>query len=272
MTANLNYVFNKAYYSQIVGTVENSVAIANQQLIEFQFNNQSKELQNENIQTCQFKTTYPGLLIGLGTTHEIKDIDEAIKVGFSFDYVTGLPYIPGSSVKGMLRSAFHVKKRECISEIFKAINETKFGTITEDMILEIEHQIFGQGHNEVRNRQQKNTDVFFDAVVVHGATDRRLIKRGNLLDYEYITSHQADDPAYNGLVALNPVRLLKVRPGVTFEFRFLLKNIRLRNDLEITQDEKLELFKAIIELIGVGAKTNVGYGQMVLVSEKNKNL
>ncbi|MEG1331880.1 MAG: hypothetical protein RSC97_10630 [Eubacterium sp.] len=96
----------------------------------------------------------------------------------------------------------------------------------------------------MKYRQQKNTDDFFDAVVVHGATDRRLIKRGNLLDYEYITSHQADDPAYNGLVALNPVRLLKVRPGVTFEFRFLLKNIRLRNDLEITQDEKLELFKA----------------------------
>ncbi|MEG1331879.1 MAG: RAMP superfamily CRISPR-associated protein [Eubacterium sp.] len=154
MTANLNYVFNKAYYSQIVGTVENSVAIANQQLIEFQFNNQSKELQNENIQTCQFKTTYPGLLIGLGTTHEIKDIDEAIKVGFSFDYVTGLPYIPGSSVKGMLRSAFHVKKRACISEILKAINETKFGTITEDMILEIEHQIFGQGHNEVQTTKK----------------------------------------------------------------------------------------------------------------------
>ena len=54
-------------------------------------------------------TAYPGVLIGTGNPHEIS-MENAIKCGFSFDYVTGLPYIPGSSIKGMLRSYFSKRR------------------------------------------------------------------------------------------------------------------------------------------------------------------
>ena len=53
----------------------------------------------------ELKTTYPGALIGSGLVHGVGD-DHEIKIGFQFDYVSGLPYIPGSSVKGILRSMF----------------------------------------------------------------------------------------------------------------------------------------------------------------------
>ena len=70
-------------------------------------------------------TAYPGVLIGTGNPHEIS-MENAIKCGFSFDYVTGLPYIPGSSIKGMLRSYFpkegsadEQEKQAYITEVLK---------------------------------------------------------------------------------------------------------------------------------------------------------
>lgn len=59
----------------------------------------------------QLVTTYPGLLIGMGNPHDAK-LDAAVKLGFSFDYVTGLPYLPGSSLKGICVPAFRGSTRE----------------------------------------------------------------------------------------------------------------------------------------------------------------
>lgn len=50
-------------------------------------------------------TTYPGLLIGSGLAHETGDLGE-LKIGFSFDHTTGMPIIPGSSIKGAIRGVF----------------------------------------------------------------------------------------------------------------------------------------------------------------------
>lgn len=82
-------------------------------------------------------TAYPGVLIGTGNPHEIS-MENAIKCGFSFDYVTGLPYIPGSSIKGMLRSYFpkegsadEQEKHAYITEVLKNTGVT-FETESED--------------------------------------------------------------------------------------------------------------------------------------------
>jgi len=69
------------------------------------------------IQSFELTTIYPGLLIGAGYSHpalkEIKksDRDEVgdFQLGFFFDHTTGLPVIPGSSVKGVLKSVFPKK-------------------------------------------------------------------------------------------------------------------------------------------------------------------
>lgn len=64
----------------------------------------------DGYQSFRLETVYPGLLIGLGNSHNLA-LEGAVKCGFSFDYTTGLPYLPGSSLKGVLRSYFRVRKR-----------------------------------------------------------------------------------------------------------------------------------------------------------------
>jgi len=168
----------------------------------------------------QATTTYPGLLLGSGNIHELPDVEGQLILGFSFDYTTGLPVIAGSSVKGVLRSAF--EHPEYVGELL----DNKFNT---DEIKEIEKEIFDNG------------DIFFDAVVIR--------KGSTLLSDDYLAPHNDE------LKEPIPLRFLKVSPNVTFRFDFDLKNGILN------KDEKKSLFIAILEDLGLGAKTNVGYGK-----------
>jgi CRISPR-associated protein Cmr6 len=61
---------------------------------------------------------------------------------------------------------------------------------------------------------------------------------------------------------------LKVLPGIGFEFRFKLTHTRIDDSFTFTADEKRLFFKQVLLTIGVGAKTNVGYGQF---TEKKKS-
>ena len=66
---------------------------------------------------------------------------------------------------------------------------------------------------------------------------------------DYITPHKSPfkDPL--------PIQFLKLAPESTLKFFFKLK------DGVITAKQKLLLFKVILLDRGIGAKTNVGYGQ-----------
>ena len=118
-------------------------------------------------------TTYPGLLAGLGYPHEGYEEDAAIDTGFSFDYTTGQPYLPGSSVKGVLRSVF-TKKPEAIVQICNGLfsAETGYKPLQNEQVAELLHNIFEEG------------DVFFDAVVVES--------RNAMLDGDTVTPHGRD--------------------------------------------------------------------------------
>ena len=160
--------------------------------------------------------------------------NEEIKTGFSFDYTTGQPYIPASSVKGMLRSYFK-EHRQAVSEIIKAKTDEVF---SQDEIALLESDIFDYN------------DIFLDAVVYWGD------KYGYMLSSDYITPHDTDhikNPV--------PIRILKINPGVRLEFRFLL-NGHTVNDKTVTKDMLKDIFTELLSLFGVGAKTNVGYGIM----------
>ncbi len=174
---------------------------------------------SEPLGSSQFEatTTYPGLLLGSGNTHELPDIKGQAILGFHFDYTSGLPIIQGSSVKGVLRSAF--EHHEYIKEI-----------IGDKDIEKLETEIFD------------NSDIFFDAVI-YKASDK-------IFGDDYITPH-GDNP----LKDPTPLRFIKVMPNITFKFDFEL------SDGVLTKDEKLLLFAQILSDIGIGAKTNVGYGK-----------
>lgn len=167
-------------------------------------------------------TTYPGLLLGAGNAHELPNVKGQATLGFHFDYTTGLPVIQGSSIKGVLRSAFkhHEYIRACV----------------EDDILDVatlEENIFN------------NADIFYDANIIEADSG------GCILGDDYITPHKDDlkDP--------NPIRFIKVLPDVTFLFEFDLLDIEA-----FSKKQKEKLFRQILSDLGIGAKTNVGYGKV----------
>ena len=88
----------------------------------------------------------------------------------------------------------------------------------------------------------ENSDIFFDAVVFK--------VKDKLLGDDYVTPHK--DELKNPI----PIRFLKVLPEVTFEFYF-----RLDDGDSVTKEDKANLFKEILLDLGVGAKTNIGYGK-----------
>lgn len=201
----------------------------------------------KHITGFKLKTCYPGLLCGVGYHHEInkpkdeegkkgkkvekdkEDDPEVYNLGMYFDYTSGLPVIPGSSIKGMLRSAIEEWD-------FLADYKPNSGVTREEIIKTV---FEGEGLS-IYDR-----DIFLDAIPIKA--DNKLFGE------DYITHHP------NPLQNPNPVRFLRVNPGVTYKFRFILK----AHGEKLTVDFKTKLFEAIICTFGLGAKTNVGYGQFV---------
>lgn len=207
------------------------------------------QLETPDLSAFQLEVVYPGLLIGTGLPHSFGGKGEAA-LGLCLDYVTGMPYIPGSSVKGMLRSAFMHEDyiKECLGN--QKVN-------IENLDVEnFEEQIFGKRHNDRGN--QEGSDIFFDAVIVLGDNNRKII------DTDFITPHRSNKELLE-LASPNPITMIKVRPGVVFCFQFKLT---VYND-SITAEKKLELFKQILIDLGIGAKTNVGFGLLQEVSDED---
>ena len=176
---------------------------------------------------------YPGLVTGIGINHEAT-IEGEFKLGMHFDWTWGMPVVYGSSVKGMLRS------------YFKEFYKPKEGQPSAQDAIE---DIFNGGKKSIYKR-----DVFFDAVIT------KADKKGRILCSDSITPH-GDNPLKNPI----PITFLKIAPGCQLEFRFRLVPTEIERDkkvLTLSPKEKLAIFKEILTTVGIGAKTNVGYGQL----------
>ena len=190
----------------------------------------------------ELKISYPGLVTGIGINHEAK-IEGEFKLGVHFDYSYGMPIVYGSSVKGVLRTWF--------KEFFLDKNP-EMDAIADRLVKDIFDGTCSNGNKPIYKR-----DVFFDAVITQKD------KNGCILSSDSITPHggpNKDNPLKNPI----PITFMKISSGCTMEFRFKLVNSVIEyNDkrFEFTAEQKLELFKTIITTVGIGAKTNVGYGQ-----------
>lgn len=202
----------------------------------------------EGVANCNFKLTtcYPGLITGTGISHSSGQKNEA-KLGLSFDHTTGLPFIPGSSVKGLLRSVFPGPRKENEKERCDFIREKMGKTLSDDEIKRLCVAIFGSD-NKDKDSHIQGCDIFFDAFPVGS--------KNGLLDMDYITPHKDEfsDPT--------PIQFMRIKPEVTFRFSFKLISTKLSETVIIGTDDKEKLFKAILTTVGIGAKTNVGYGQL----------
>ncbi len=271
---NIGLLFNKHYFKNInFSNIEHrdnepKIAQNNQILFDTVFDASVQAIGGQQI---ELETTYPGLFLGSGYPHETGVLGE-LKLGFYFDHTTGLPVIPGSSVKGVLRSAFEVdvdkkgnnvtgdKSVEFIKDLLDETKERKTklsnddidkfkNTLTIDKLKYLIKQIFG-------DQKTPGNDIFFDAYPIESNNNN-----GLFLSNDFITPHK-DNPLKNPV----PLQFLKILPQVTFRFDF-----KLTENEDMTAELKKELFKQILLDLGIGAKTNVGYGQFVLNKEENES-
>jgi CRISPR-associated protein Cmr6 len=233
-SANIGWLFYKEYFNGLdyiqlldkknTGQEQNTRLIAQKTdaLLSQKLGHVSEEIMGST--RFQGTTTYPGLLLGSGYAHELPNIKGQAILGFHFDYTSGLPVIPGSTIKGVLRSAFaHPEYVAALTGL--EIAEVKM----------LEAAIF------------ENADIFFDATIIDAG------KSGYILGDDYITPHR--DPLKDPV----PLRFVKVLPEVTFLFQFELSDSQI-GERDFEKKRKEELFRAILADLGLGAKTNVGYG------------
>lgn len=187
---------------------------------------------------------YPGLVTGVGIDHEAK-IEGEFKLGVHFDYTWGMPVVYGSSVKGVLRAYFEDFYQESQD---KPKGEDMFKDIFEGRDVAKEHKL---RDGKKYYKSIYNRDIFFDAVIIEADS------KGRILCSDSITPH-GDNPLKNP----TPLTFLKIASGCTMEFRFKLVDTKDENgNVIFTKEDKKDLFEEIIKTVGVGAKTNVGYGQ-----------
>ncbi len=270
MSENIGWLFYRDYYYRVLQQQnaskleqERHFTAKNQRIerVTLPTNLSLLELPGHN-ESFTLKTTYPGLLIGTGYMHGT-GLKGEIKIGFFFDHTTGVPILPGSSVKGMLRSVFpgkptlqstpEQKRLRDQKAKFLRMQLTRAGVadaVTIDLNA-LEAEIF-DGTRNGRAVALPERDVFGDAYPSVGATDNKL------LGTDFITPH-GEDLTKNP----TPIQMLRVLPGVTFTFQFRLTNglIDADNNAKINAATKGKLFKQILLHLGAGAKTNVGYGR-----------
>lgn len=235
------------------------------------------EMHAYGVNEIRLRVQNPGLLPGIGYPHEVGYPGE-FKLGFGFDHVTGLPALPGSSVKGVLRSVFpqlkfdlqnprtfdkpDAKQRQKAKFIFGLLerlgveNLALYKPKVQEFIHALELSVFcGWETNgfflpdkKIARRPMAKHDIFMDALPVQFQEDQ-------LLGRDALTPHGAD-PLKNPI----PLPFVKVVPGVVFGFCFKLTDSVI-GDTIITARQKQRLFTEILCTVGAGAKTNVGYGQ-----------
>lgn len=204
---------------------------------------------------------------GLGNEHPLEN-------GFAFLNPYGLPYLPGSGVKGVLRQA----ARELTSGDWGDPQGWDAGTI---------HLLERRGHATI---QLSIIDVLFgretpdgDGDHVRGALsfwDALPQIPGDTLAMDIMTPHQShyyqkrqdrksgDSTSPHDSGAPNPISFLTLPPGTGFAFHVVCDQAHLeRLAPDLAHDLRWQTlltaaFEHAFEWLGFGAKTAVGYGAM----------
>ncbi len=156
------------------------------------------------------------LIVGLGSEH-------VQETNMTLHHIYGIPYIPGSAVKGVLR---HWWLEDFNNDEDKALKDKNFLTL------------FG-------SQEQRGEVQFLDAYPeeVHFATD--------IMNPHYPEYYGGSKPPTDHQNPV-PINFLTVQ-DTTFRFVFLAKT-------QLPLDELKKRFRDALELKGIGAKTASGYG------------
>jgi CRISPR type III-B/RAMP module RAMP protein Cmr6 len=212
----------------------------------------------------ELKVGSRGLLVGTGYPHMNlmkEDNKSDFQLGFFFDHSTGFPLIPASSVKGFLRAGFPATDEDDIAlkQLIEEMGEagiTVPASFDYRQAREMENALFGDMSKPARG------SLFFNAYITKSTNPNVNNNQGNgrpYLDEDWLAPH-----LYNGkrsrLREPNPIRFLKIVPGVVFQFSFLADSTTLSGGLTITPQQKIELYKILLTNRNLGAKHRSGFG------------
>lgn len=246
---NLNYAYNWEYMHRLVdGQEEEIVKNLNEEIYEIAAKKQVEYcnsvntlIEKTNADVLYFKVEYPGLLVGLGNPHEVvieKKNKGQLALGFSLDYVTGMPYIPGSSLKGLMHS---VLNNTDAKDYLKNI-----GCAAADKFVK---EYLGTSKDGIGG------DVFYGVYPVGRCNEK--IKR--LMGQETIAPHLDENGKPSQIKNPKAISFMKIMPGTIVAVLIKYKEDKFVN-------ERKSIYNSIIKDMGIGAKTNVGFGLVSNVS------
>ena len=199
---------------------------------------------------------------GLGNEHPLEN-------GFAFLWPYGLPYLPGSGVKGVLRQAAREladgrwgDTRGWDETLELAVRKNGRETVTIDNWIDL---LFGLEGKDHQTEHFRGLLTFWDVVPEI---------KGNRLMVEIMTPHQKhyyqDGQPPHDCGQPTPIQFLTVPPGSAFTFHVRCDATRLARIAPdpAASDKWRALLRAAFEhafeWLGFGAKTAVGYGAMAV--------
>jgi CRISPR-associated protein Cmr6 len=163
------------------------------------------------------------LITGIGAS-------SSLEVGMILHHIYGIPYIPSSSIKGLLHSYLATQTDWDKSEI---------------------RNLFGSGDDEFGDAS-KGKIVFLDAYPEPGFQISV-----DIMNNHYQKYYQGEAPPGDWMDP-NPIKFLTVKDA-SFVFRMFSTDASIENEKLQQIAEKLA---EALELFGIGAKTAVGYGRL----------
>lgn len=266
----------KVFLKQIVYEFRSSkfLEIGLKQLIEERIQSQIESLKEQGyislLSGFPLKTS-SRLVVGLGTGH-------VLETSLTLHHIFGIPYIPGTSLKGVCRMVSFwkiaekqgIKDENSIENLQKQLYDTEISKSDSGEVLK--HKLFfgTQGF--------KGLLVFLDAFPL-------IPSSGQIFDLDIMNVH------YQGYYTQNqppgdwenpiPIVFLTVREGITFYFNVLFDVFRVKemnrilkdfsdneagkiksyltNENDLRKDVQSLIQRALTEF-GVGSKTRLGYG------------
>ncbi len=186
-----------------------------------------------------FKTNSP-FVTGLGLEHPIEN-------GFAWHHTLGVPYLPGSSVKGMVRAFATHWGENAESEVSKKEVIRIFGPKTSD--LDTKQEIKQEISSHI------GSVIFFDALPVEPIRLKADIMTPHYQEYYASQGNNITPPA--DYLSPNPIPFLAVAQGATFQFGVLPRSTKNEADCQ----KVIKWLEEALTWIGAGAKTAVGYGR-----------
>ena len=163
------------------------------------------------------------IVVGLGG-------ETVLETDLTLHHLYGIPYIPGSALKGLTRAY---------------VTAEKYPNEDEDNDNEVVKRIFG-------SQKEAGTVVFFDAMPIHGKASFAL----DIMNSHYPNYYGEKKPPTNDQNP-NPVTFLTVSSTA---FMFALALRRPQNEHVKDVEWVKEWLQEALEKFGIGGKTSAGYG------------